>query len=268
MLDYLKAIILGVIEGLTEFVPVSSTGHLIIFSDLIEFTRSSADTFSIFIQLGAILAVVLLYKEKFFALFNLKKSEKFSGKRAWILLILGTFPACILGALFYSKIKELLFSPTPVAIALIIGGVLMIVCDPKNKQFKEINSDSVDKITYSQAFKIGLVQCFALWPGMSRAASSILGGIWFGLDRKTSAEFSFLMAVPIIAGATVYDLIKSRDLLSFSDFGIFFLGFVVSFIVAIFAIKIFIKMLSKYTLAPFGWYRIVLGVIVLLVFWL
>ena len=248
--SYFDVVILGIIEGLTEFIPVSSTGHLILVSKYLSFEGKVADTFSIFIQLGAILAVCVIFKDRFLAL--LKKqttSSNFSGLKGISLLVVGSIPACVAGLLFHSKIKELLFSPLTVALALCVGGVVMILIE--RFPIKEKIGD-VDDITYREALAVGLFQCFALWPGMSRSASTIIGGMLFGLKRKVAAEFSFLLAVPIMCAAVGYDLLKSLKYLDSSSIGIFALGFIVSFITGLFAIKFFLKLLENLTLAPFG----------------
>lgn len=275
MIEYFAAFIISVVEGLTEFLPVSSTGHMIIVEDFLKkaltFEFHNSESFSIFIQLGAILAVVIVYFDRFLALVkpilangisdleNIK-GQKFAGFKGCILLGLSCLPVFVLGFLFHSKIKELLFNPITVSISLIIGGIIMIIIDKP----RESKVESIDEISFFQAFIVGASQCLALIPGMSRSASTIIGGMLVGLKRGVAAEFSFLVAVPVMCAAVGYDMLKSYSELSTSDIPIFAFGFVVSFIVAIIAIRWFVGLLSKITFAPFGWYRIALGGIVLL----
>lgn len=270
------AIILGIIEGLTEFIPVSSTGHMIIVADWLKFKGDTAATFEIFIQLGAILAVVVLYKERFQALTKgtaplggRPHTESMSGFEGIKKIVIACIPAFILGFLFHSIIKEHLFSVITVAWALIVGGVAMIVIERRlgsqvDEEVKQ-SHDQLDQITTKQALQIGLFQCFALWPGMSRSASTIIGGLLSGVSRVAAAEFSFIIAVPVMCAAVGYDLLKSASAIAVSDLSFFAIGFIVSFFVAILAIKFFIGLLKRFTLAPFGWYRIVLGALLLLV---
>lgn len=256
---WLKALILGIIEGLTEFIPVSSTGHLIILSDYIAFNGKAADSFSIFIQLGAILAVVFIYKERFIGLVK-KDKNNFSGFTALFLLFIAATPACILGALFYSKIKGVLFTPFYVSLALIFGGLLLIFFDKKEEQA----TNSLDLVSVKQAITVGLFQCFALIPGMSRSGSTIVGGMCGGLNKKTAADFSFILAVPVMFAAVFYDLYKSYEFLSLSDIKLFLFGFLVAFVFSFFAIKFFLNLLKTLGFLPFGIYRIILGILVLI----
>jgi len=260
-MTYIDAIILGIVEGLTEFIPVSSTGHLILVGDLLGANSPQAASFEIVIQLGAILAVVFLYWKRFLDLFNFSKTEKksFSGINGIALLSIAAFPALAVGALFGHKIKEHLFNPVSVAVALIVGGIALIVFD----KVKESATESVDKITYKQALGVGLIQIFALWPGFSRSGSSIIGGLYMGMSRSIAAEFSFLLAVPVLCAACGYELLKNYSQINSDQMNLLLVGLTVSFIVAIFAIKFFITIVQKFSLKPFAYYRIVLGVIVL-----
>lgn len=257
----LIAIILGIVEGLTEFLPVSSTGHLIIAGNLLNFTGEKADCFEIFIQLGAILAVVFLYWDRFKNLLDLKPNQlhEFKGLDACFKLALGCLPAFILGFLLHDFIKKNLFSPLTVSVALIIGGIVMLILE--KKVIFKINTTDIDKISYKQSLYIGCFQTLALYPGVSRSAATLIGGMLFGLNRKTAAEFSFILAVPVIFAASAYDLLKSWHFLSAADIFPFTLGLVTSFLVAIVAIKTFIKFLQTKTLEPFGYYRIIVGII-------
>jgi undecaprenyl-diphosphatase len=253
--EFFKATILGIVEGLTEFIPVSSTGHLIVFGHLLNFEGPRAATFEVFIQLGAILAVVVLYRERFIQLFNFKRSDGFRGISGLKLLALTCIPAFILGFLGRDFIKTSLFSPATVAIGLGVGGIALILVErllPKSR----VTKNGLDTLTWREALVVGLFQCLALWPGMSRSASTIVGGMLSGVERKTATEYSFFAAVPIMVAATGYDLFKSLKHLETGDIPTFGIGLVVAFISALFAIKFFIQLLSKITLAPFGWYRI------------
>lgn len=264
--DWVAAIILGVVEGLTEFVPVSSTGHLIIAGHLINFDDERAATFQIFIQLGAILAIVLLYKERFWRLIptelDVKPEHGLSGLRGLLLLALTTLPALVLGAISYHTIKDDLFSPTTVAVGLAAGGVAMLLLEARLPQVKR---SGLDSITWREALAVGLFQCLALWPGVSRSAATILGAMLIGIERKTAAEYSFFAAVPTLLAATTYDLYQSMGSLQPSDILIFGIGFVVAFISAWFAIGIFLHLLAAYSLKHFGWYRVAVAALVFIV---
>ena len=260
-MEILKGIIEGIVEGLTEFAPVSSTGHLILVGDLIGFTGDKAKTFEIFIQLGSILAVVVLYFKRFLSLFGLAKVEGEKHPLNLLHIIIAAIPAVILGLLLHDFIKEHLFSPATVLIGLVVGGLLLIYADKKGKKIK---SDSIDQISYKQAFQIGLFQCLSLWPGFSRSGSTISGGLIIGTGYKASAEFSFILAVPMMIGATGLDLIKSLDTLDSGDIPLFLIGFLTAFVVALLAIVFFLKLLQKVKLVPFAIYRFVLAAVFLI----
>lgn len=255
------AAILGVVEGLTEFIPVSSTGHLIVAGSLLGFTGPKASCFEVFIQLGAILAVVILYWRRFVGLIPTKGAsldayEGFSGVKGLVFLALTTLPGLVAGFFAHDAIKEYLFSPRTVALALGVGGVGILLAE----RFKpEARTPNLDSLTYVQAFLIGVFQCLALWPGVSRAASTIIGGLFCGLDRRAAAEYSFLAAVPIMVAATAYDLLKTWRLLQPDDFYFFAVGFLVSLVSAMVAVKTFITILQRWTLAPFAYYRIIVA---------
>lgn len=262
--DLWMAVVLGIVEGLTEFLPVSSTGHLIIVGDLINFSGDKAKCFEIFIQLGAILAVVCLYWNRFIGLipfrgFKLDETQGLSGARGLALLFLTSLPAATLGLLTHRAIKEYLFSPVTVALALGVGGVAMLLAE---RYKPESHVRALDSISYRQALFVGFFQCFALWPGMSRSASTIIGGMFSGLDRKTATEYSFLAAVPIMIAATCFDLLKNWSLFQGSDFWFIAVGFVVSFVSAAAAVKGFIALVQRWSLAPYAWYRIAIAPIV------
>lgn len=263
MNELFYALILGLVEGITEFIPVSSTGHLIVVGHLLGFKGPKAATFEIFIQLGAILAVVFLYKERFLRLFTLQRSVGFSGLSGWILLGLTSLPALVLGALAHGLIKQYLFNPITVAVGLGLGGIAILVVERYRPRVKK---SGLDALSWQDALQIGLYQCLALWPGVSRSASTILGAMTVGIARDTAAQYSFLAAVPIMVAAIGFDLYKSLPLLDGSDLPFFGVGFVVSFVAAWFAVKSFIQFLGTHTLQFFGWYRIVVAPLILWLF--
>jgi undecaprenyl-diphosphatase len=262
MFDAFVAVILGIVEGLTEFIPVSSTGHLIVAGHLLGFEGEKAATFEVVIQMGAILAVAVLYRHRLESLRTLRRLPGFAGQRGWLLLILATLPAGVLGMLAHGAIKEHLFSPTTVAIGWGVGGVAILLLE----RFKpDERVCDLDQVTWRGALGIGLFQCLALWPGISRAAATIGGGMIMRLGRTTASEFSFIAAIPIIAAASAYDLMKSWHLLSMADVPFFVLGFLVAFIFAWLSVTLFLRILQVSTLRPFGWYRIVAAAIALAV---
>lgn len=260
MHEILQSIILGIVEGITEFIPVSSTGHLILMGHALGFEGQKASTFEVFIQMGAMIAILILYRDRFKGI--LMRGEGFYWIRAISLLSLTTLPAVIAGLLIHGFIKEYLFSPLTVTMGLFAGGLWILITEHllKHREFKK---RGIDSIGTKEAFIIGLFQCLALWPGMSRAASTILGGLYSGFDRKTSAEYSFLAAVPVIFAASIYDLYKSRFFLSLSDIPIFGIGLAVSFLSALMAVKTFIYILGRFDLRVFGWYRIIFSILLL-----
>jgi undecaprenyl-diphosphatase len=262
--ELIKASLLGVVEGLTEFLPVSSTGHLIVAGELLSVNASWSETFDVFIQLGAILAVVVLYPKRFLGLIPTKSwsdcKDSFQSWGGISRLVVACLPAFVSGALFHSAIKAKLFAPVPVAVALILGGIIMIAIE--NKSRKERFS-SLDELSLGTCLGVGLFQCLALWPGMSRSGATIVGAMLLGVSRKTAAEFSFLVAVPVMFAAVAFDILKSDVNFSADVLMIFAIGFAVSFITALAAIKVFIGLLGRWTLAPFGYYRIALGAIII-----
>jgi undecaprenyl-diphosphatase len=259
-MESIYAVIMGMVEGLTEFLPISSTGHLILTQHLLnldaKWGKDAVDAFLIIIQLGAILAVVAAYPGRFMGLLRFKENLGLSGHRGIGLLAITSIPAALFGLAAHKFIKDKLFSPTTVAAALAVGAVWILVVEwflPKGKK------EGVDSITWKEALSVGLFQCLSLWPGMSRAASTILGGMISGLERKTATEYSFFAAVPIMIAATFFELIKSYKHLSVENLGMIAIGFVVSFIFAWLAVKFFIHFLSRHTLTLFGWYRLILA---------
>jgi len=258
----LKAIILGIIEGLTEFLPISSTGHLIIANKFLDFEGPFANTFDVVIQVGAILAVVLYFREKLIP--DFKNRADFNQKiRLWSKVLTGVIPAVILGVLFEDIIDKYLFNTTTVALALISGAFLLLYFENRNHVVKV---EEEEELTYMQAFIVGLVQCLALIPGMSRSASTIVGGLGIGFGRKLAAEFSFFLAVPTLFGASFYKLAKSGLNINGGQWGILALGTFVSFIVAYIVIAAFMNYIKKHSFNLFAYYRIVLGVLVLYIF--
>jgi undecaprenyl-diphosphatase len=249
----LVAVVLGLVEGITEFLPVSSTGHLIVAGHVLGFVGERAATFEIFIQLGAILAVVVLERRRFLGLLRPVSDGGLAGPRGCALLLLTTAPALLAGALLHDVIKERLFGPVPVAWALLLGGVVILLVEARRA--KESGQD-LDSIGWKQAAIIGLCQCVSLWPGVSRSGATIVGGLLCGLDRRSAATYSFLAAVPVMMAATGYDLLKSRDFLVTADAAPFVVGFVVSFAAAWAAVRSFVALLGRTTLRPFAWYRI------------
>ncbi len=247
------AVLLGIVEGVTEFIPVSSTGHLIVAGRLLGFGGERAATFEIFIQLGAILAVVVQERRRFVALLRPAAAPGFSGPRGWALLGLTSSPALLLGYLTHDFIKARLFGPATVALALAAGGVAILLAERLRPAPR---TSGLDGITPGQAVLVGLFQCLSLWPGVSRSAATIVGGLLGGLERRVAAEYSFLAAVPVMAVATLYDLLKGASLLQASDAVPFAVGFVVSFLCAWAAVRTFVAMLGRFTLRPFAWYRI------------
>ncbi|MBN1395335.1 MAG: undecaprenyl-diphosphate phosphatase [Pirellulales bacterium] len=261
MYEQFLAVLMGVVEGLTEFLPVSSTGHLIIAGDLTDFEKvmggkPAADAFEIIIQLGAILAVVAAYPRRFTGLLRFRDNKGLSGFRGLWLLAITSVPASIAAFFARESIQKYLFNKTTVSMALIVGAVWILIVErfrPKSKV------ENVDGITWREALAIGLFQCLSLWPGMSRSASTILGGMIVGVDRKAATEYSFFAAVPIMCAATLYEFYKSYSVFEAAQLQILAIGFVVSFISAWVAVKTFIRFLARHTLVPFGWYRLAVG---------
>lgn len=273
-MEYIKAVILGIVEGLTEFAPVSSTGHMIIVDDMWLKTQQFlsqpvANTFKVVIQLGSILAVVVLFWSRFMDLLGLRRrkpaegsGEQAQGRLKLTQVIVGLIPAGILGVLFEDYIDEHLFSTRTVLIGLVVGALLMIAADlwrPKRPK-----AETVDQITYGQAFSVGLIQCLSLWPGFSRSGSTISGGVLLGMSHRAAADFTFIMAVPIMAGASGISLLKNWEYFTADMLPFFAAGFISSFIVALIAIRFFLKLINRIKLVPFAVYRIVLAGIIFL----
>lgn len=257
------AVLLGVIEGITEFLPISSTGHLIIAGHYLSFHNEELQTtFTISIQLGSILAVVVYFREKILAVFSGLNKEGVE-RTLFITVLVAFIPSAVMGLLFHHMIEELLFNPISVACALIVGGILIILIE--NKVYHpEITT--VDNVGIKKGFYIGCFQCLALFPGMSRSASTIMGSLVLGLDRKSAAEFSFFLAIPTMFAATGYSIVKERDALSMDDFSLIFVGLVTAFIVSLFVIRLLFDFIKRYDFKAFAYYRIAIGIIILLFF--
>ncbi|MEC0309164.1 undecaprenyl-diphosphate phosphatase [Paenibacillus lautus] len=277
-LTILKAIILGIVEGLTEFAPVSSTGHMIIVDDMWlkseEFlTKYVANTFKVVIQLGSILAVIVVFKDRFLDLLGLKRKKpeagvpSATGRLRLSQVIVGLIPAGVLGVLFEDLIDEHLFSTETVLIGLVIGAIFMIVADKVSSK-KEPKVVTVDQITYRQAFSVGLIQCLSLWPGFSRSGSTISGGVMLGMSHRAAADFTFIMAVPIMFGASFLSLLKNWEYFTLEALPFFIAGFVAAFVFALISIRFFLKLINRIKLVPFAIYRIVLAAIIALVLYL
>lgn len=256
------AVILGIVEGLTEFLPVSSTGHLIIAGNLLGFVGAKADSFDVAIQMGAILSVVLLYWRRFLGLlpgtreFADAAASRLNGWPGLCRIALATVPALAVGFLARHAIKEKLFNPEAVTLALLVGGLAILLVE---RYVQGRRGGELDGMTLTQALGIGLFQTLALWPGTSRSAVTIIGGMLLGLERRAAAEFSFLIAVPVLCAASGYELIKMHDQLRGDDLLALAIGGAVSFVVALAAIKGFVRYLSHGRLAPFAWYRILVA---------
>lgn len=260
--DLVSAAVLGVVEGVTEFLPVSSTGHLIIAGDWLGFTGDRAKTFEIVIQVGAILAIVWLYLERFLTVARTAAREPAS-RRFVTNLMLGFLPAAVLGLLLHHWIKAHLFTPLVVGIAFIVGGIAILLIE-RWKPTATVADAS--EITARTALAIGFAQTLALIPGMSRSAATIMGGYSLGLSRTAATEFSFFLAVPVLTAAAGLDLFKSLDVLTSADIPLFLVGLVISFISAFVVVKGFLKYVAHHSFSVFAWYRIAFGVLLLLVY--
>jgi undecaprenyl-diphosphatase len=254
-----QALLLGVVEGLTEFLPISSTGHQIIVADLLGFGGDRAIAFNIIIQLGAILAVVWEYRRKILdVVIGLPKqaeAQRFTGN-----LIIAVLPAVVLGVAFADVIHHYLFNPITVATALLVGGLIMLWAERRQHQ---ISVETVEQMHWTDALKVGCVQCLAMIPGTSRSGATIIGGLLFGLSRKAATEFSFFLAMPTMVGAALYSGYKYRDLFQTSDLPVFAIGFVTAFVFAMIAVRGLLKFIAKHSYITFAWYRIGFGLLIL-----
>lgn len=257
-----KAALLGLVEGVTEFIPVSSTGHLILVSHWLGETSEVAKTFDIFIQLGAILAIVWLYRARLTHAVRSARSEPAS-RRFLLNLVIAFLPAAIVGFLAHDWIKARLFTPVVVATALVVGGLVILLIERLRP--RERVADVAD-VRPPTALGVGLAQVLSLIPGTSRSGATIMGGYALGLSRRAATEFSFFLSIPVMFAATLYDLLKSRGALGAADIPAFTVGFVVSFVSALIVVKAFLGYVSRHSFRAFAWYRIVLGAAILLLF--
>ncbi|HSE01934.1 MAG TPA: undecaprenyl-diphosphate phosphatase [Burkholderiales bacterium] len=256
---YLKAVILGVVEGLTEFLPISSTGHLIIAGQLLGYTGEKAKVFEIVIQGGAMLAVIWEYRARFGrVLAGLHRDS--TARRFAINLVVAFLPAAVLGLAFGGVIKQHLFHAVPVAVAFILGGLVILWVE---RTARRTTVAEVDDMTWRDALKVGVAQSFALIPGTSRAGATIIGGMLFGLSRRAATEFSFFLAVPTLIAAGGYDFYKNRALFDAGDLGVFSTGFIVSFVAAFLCVRWLLRYIATHDFSAFAWYRIAFGVVVL-----
>jgi undecaprenyl-diphosphatase len=261
--DLLVAAILGLVEGLTEFLPVSSTGHLIVAGSLLNFTGERAKLFEIVIQAGAIVAVCWEYRARLFAVARGLPRER-AAQRFVLNLLIAFLPAAVLGLAFASAIKARLFAPVPVASAFIAGALVILWAERRQRARPDsIRIRSVDELRWTDALKIGFAQAFALIPGTSRSGATIIGGMLFGLSRQAATEFSFFLAIPTLFAATGYDLVKNRHLLSTGDLSMIAVGFAVAFVSAFFTIRALLRYVAHHDFVPFAWYRIAFGVVIL-----
>ncbi|RQH09850.1 undecaprenyl-diphosphate phosphatase [Paraburkholderia dinghuensis] len=263
-----KALILGVVEGLTEFLPVSSTGHLIVAGSALNFEGDFAKTFFVVIQFGAILAVCWEFRRKIGSVITGLPTRP-DARRFTLNVIVATVPAVVLGLLFERGIKSVLFAPVPVALALVAGGLVILWVEGRQRRAGAPTAQapsrvrSIDEITPIDAFKVGCAQCFALIPGMSRSGSTIIGAMLFGFERRIATEFSFFLAIPVIFGATVYELHKSWQGLSVESLGLFGIGFVAAFVSAFLCVRWLLRFVASHDFTAFAWYRIVFGLVIL-----
>ena len=256
---FLKALVLGVVEGLTEFLPISSTGHLILVGDLLGFNDEKAKIFEIVIQTGAMLAVIWEYRAKFLRVLSGLTRDP-AAQRFVANLAVAFMPAATLGLLFGSYIKAALFKPVPVAIAFVAGGLVILWAERREHR---ITVESADDMDWRDALKVGIAQAFALIPGTSRSGATIIGGLLFGLSRRAATEFSFFLAVPTLIAAGAYDFYKHRALFESADLGMFSVGLIASFVSAFLCVRWLLRYIMRHDFTAFAWYRIVFGIVVL-----
>jgi undecaprenyl-diphosphatase len=269
--EYQIAIILGIVEGITEFLPISSTGHLILAGKALEFADDKAKIFSVVIQFGAISSVLVLYRQRFLALLEGSGRTGYlhalwqpglNGSAGMLKLAMVTFPVLAIGFLCRDFIKARLFSPFPVAVAMVVGALVILLVERRTRDGGGFDAES---LTWKQALIIGCIQCCSLWPGMSRAASAIIGGMLIGFNRKAATEFSFLAAVPALTAAALAEFFGAFHTMTAHDLELIAIGFVISFFTAIVSIKCFIGIVSRWSLRPFALYRLALAAVVLMV---
>jgi len=262
MADFINAIILGVVEGITEFLPISSTGHLIIVNQFVKFSPDFTKLFDIFIQLGAILAILVYFFKRLWP-FSKDAQHNKQTINIWSKALVGVLPAIILGAIFADKIEEKLFNPLTVSLALVIGGAIILIVE----KFGSAKTKSIFELSYKTALFIGLIQCLSMIPGTSRSGATIIGALILGANRVVATEFSFFLAIPTMIVASGYSLLKYFHLLNLGNILILATGFIVSFIVAILVIKLLLNYIKHNNFKPFGWYRIALGLLILILLW-
>lgn len=261
--EWIKVVILGIVQGISEFLPISSTGHLIVTAELLNFNSGLDGTFTIFIQIGSVLAVLVYYRKDLFRqVVTIPSSE--SSRKLWLGVIVASIPAAVLGFTLRDQIKTVLYSPVTVGIMLILGGIIFIVSERKKQiQERSEREANVEDVTLRQAVLVGLAQSIALIPGVSRSGASILGGLWSGLDRPTAAAFSFYLAIPVLGGATIIDLLLSLDQINAQELGFLIVGALVSAVVSFIAIGWLLRFVSRNTFTGFGYYRIGAGIVIL-----
>ncbi|AOK29003.1 UDP pyrophosphate phosphatase [Burkholderia singularis] len=259
-----KALVLGIVEGLTEFLPVSSTGHLIVAGSFLHFHAEYAKTFDVVIQFGAILAVCWEYRRRIANVVTGLPTQPLA-RRFALNVVIATVPAVALALLFEKTIKSVLFAPVPVAVALIAGGAVILWVEGRRDRAAPARVQSIDALTPLDALKVGLAQCFALIPGMSRSGSTIIGGMLFGLERRVATEFSFFLAIPVIFGATLYETVKDWRAFDADLLGLFGIGLIAAFVSAFACVRWLLRYVASHDFTPFAWYRIVFGLFVLLV---
>jgi undecaprenyl-diphosphatase len=256
-----QAVLLGLVEGVTEFIPVSSTGHLILAGYFVQFPEPLGKIFEVVIQLGAILAIVVLYWARLWgAVVALPTSGR--ARHFALSIIVAFLPAAVIGALLHDYIKRVLFSPWIVAVMLVVGGIVILWIERLTLELRHHESDALPTGT---SLGIGLFQCIAMIPGVSRSAATILGAMLLGVDRRAAAEFSFFLAIPTMLGATVLDLYKGRAALTPHDYEVIAVGFVVAFVSALIVVRAFVAFLQRHTFVVFGWYRILIGLVMMLI---
>jgi len=260
----LVALLLGIVEGLTEFLPISSTGHLIVAGSLLGYTGEQAKVFEIVIQAGAILAVCWEFRVRLLAvvrgLFRDPRANRFAAN-----LVIAFLPAATLGLLFGSRIKQHLFAPVPVALAFVAGAFVILWAERRQRSRPDtVRIDDVDAMQWTDALKVGCAQAFALIPGTSRSGATIIGGMLFGLSRRAATEFSFFLAIPTLLAACVYEAVKNRHLLAATDLPAFGVGFAAAFVSAFLCVRWLLRYVSRHDFTPFAWYRIAFGVVILL----
>jgi undecaprenyl-diphosphatase len=260
----LKALILGIVEGLTEFLPISSTGHLIIVGDLLHYNNDQSKVFEIVIQLGAILSVCWYFRARLGKVLGGLATDA-AQRRFILLLIVGFLPAAVLGLALHHVIKTYLFNPMTVAAALIGGGLLILYIE---KRHTPARIQAMDDMRWPDALKVGVAQALAMFPGVSRSGATIMGGMLFGLSRQAATEFSFFLAIPTMFAATFYDVAKNWHLLQIADLPVFGVGFIAAFLSGLLTVKALLRFVAHHTFVGFAWYRIVFGGVVLLTAWM